>query len=284
LNSLKAFKNEARKILRKPFPLLDDNPSKWFLIIFCGLFATFFILFYQPFNIQEFKYDSTLGQFLSIWSVGIVGAAILGFSQFFLKSKTKLDTFNLGQFLLWTIFEFTLIWVIIFLIFRDSTAPLIDETLLTLKHTLSIAFLPYFLACLLIAVKKLSNRTKQVEKNPIINTEQHLFKDENGKVMLTLKPMQILFLKSENNYTSIFYLQNEKVERMLIRTNLKKLEGELTYPNLMRIHRSYMVNLKNISSVQRKKGSFELLLNQLPEMPIKVSEKYKTSFESKIEI
>lgn len=283
MNSLKALKDEAEKTLRSPFPLLDDNLSKWFLIIFCGVFATFFIVFYKPFNIQEFEYDSTLGRFLTVWSGGILGAAILGISQFFLRSKAKLETFNLGQFLLWSIFEFAIICICIFLIFRQSTEPFLDEFLLTLKHTISIGFLPYFLACLLIAVKKLSDRSKQELKTLDINSEQHLFKDENGKVMLAIKPSQILLLKSENNYTSVFYLQNDKMERMLIRTNLKKLEGELDYTNLMRIHRSYMVNLKNISSVQRKKGSYEILLNRLPELPIKVSETYKPTFESKIE-
>ena len=147
----------------------------------------------------------------------------------------------------------------------------------------SLAFIPYFLACLLIAVFKLSNQLQLEKDTPTISSGQHLFKDENGKIMLAIRLEQILFLKSENNYTSIFYLQNEKVERELIRTNLKKLESELRYPDLIRIHRSYMINLQNLSSVQRKKGGFQIQLKQLPDLFLKVSDTYKNAFEAKIE-
>ena len=148
---------------------------------------------------------------------------------------------------------------------------------------------PYFLACLLIAVFQLSQKIKAgAQKVPLTNSstplDQHNFKDENGKIMLAIKPQQLLFLKSENNYTAIYYLQNEKVEKKLIRTNLKKLESELeAFPNLQRIHRSYMVNLKNIASVQRIKRSFQIKMTHLPDMPLKVSETYKAVFTTQIE-
>ncbi len=278
----KKVKDKIVGFFLKPFPLLDDFNSKLFLVIFCGIFSTFFILFYNPLNIKDWNYDSAIGKLLSIWSAGILGAIFLSITQFVFRPRINLSTFNVGQFSLWVALEFFLLSILFFIIFKESEKPLWREFFIALRHTVSLAIIPYFLACLLIAVRKLSQKIKQEKKELVFSSEQLLFKDENGKIMLATKPSQLLFLKSENNYTSVFYLQNGKVEKKLIRTNLKKLERELTYPDLIRIHRSYMVNLQSIVGVHRKKRGFQIQLNKLPEMPLKVSETYKSAFEAQI--
>lgn len=289
--SLNQTRNKLVNFLGSPFTLLDSKRDKLFLIIFCGIFATFFINFYEPLNISTWNHDSAIGNFLTIWTAGIIGAIVLSITQFILRPLAHLNTFNIGRFVFWVLFEFFLIALLMFILYGESVFSFWKEFFLVFRYTISLTIIPYFLACLIIAVKKLSNPTKIKEApailKPILKSTpplaQHAFKDENGKIMLAIKPTQLLLLKSENNYTSVFFLQNEQVEKKLIRTNLKKLESELTeFPYLLRIHRSYMVNLENIASVQRKKGSFQISLTQLPEMPLKVSETYKAFFELQI--
>jgi len=239
-------------------------------------------------NANHWQHDSQIGTFLTIWSAGILGAIILAFSQFFLRPKFKLNAFNVGQFSLWLILEFWLLSVVFFFLFREKIVPLFEEYFFVLRSTVSISIIPYALACLLLAVRKLSNQVppspQPKAQTPIIPLATYAFKDESGKIMLAIKPKQLLCLKSESNYIAIFFLQNEKVEKKLIRSNLKKLSNELKiFPNLLRVHRSYMVNLENITSIQRKKGSYQIELAQLPDMPLTVSEKYKQLFEAQIE-
>ncbi len=289
--SLNQTRNKLVDFLESPFTLLDNKEDKLFLIVFCGIFATFFINFYEPLNISTWNHDSAIGNFLTIWTAGITGGIILSITQFFLRPLVNLNSLNIGWFILWVLFEFLLIAILMFVLYGESVFPFWKEFFLVFHYTISLTIIPYFLACLIIAVKKLSNPTK-VKEAPIISTPtpkpilpltQHAFKDENGKIMLAIKPTQLLLLKSENNYTAVFFSQNEQVEKKLIRTNLKKLESELTeFPYLLRIHRSYMVNLKKIASIQRKKGSFQIQLTQLPEMPLKVSDTYKAIFEEQI--
>ena len=100
--------------------------------------------------------------------------------------------------------------------------------------------------------------------------------------MLALMPDQVLFLKSEDNYTAIYFLHDDQVQKSLIRNNLKKLEEQLVDPNLIRIHRSYMVNMDRITSVQRSKRGFELTMEKIPETSLSVSETYKRDFEKRI--
>lgn len=276
----------------RPFPLLEDAKSKLFLVLFCGFFSAFFIYFYNPFNLQSVTYETAIGRFLSIWNAGILGALILSITQFLLRPVLNLDSFTRGQFLLWVIFEFALLCIGIFIVFGESKEPFLVELSSIVKYTVSLGLLPYILACLVIAVFKLSDVEENSSGNKrMANTnsagnassDQISIKDENGKIMLVLNVNQILFLKSEDNYISIFYLQNDQVEKALIRTNLKKIVGEWDHPNLIRIHRSYMVNMQRIDSVQRKKGDFQIQLSHFSDMPLKVSGTYKRIFEAQIE-
>lgn len=285
--SSKKILHAIKEFLNQPLPILDSFRDKLFLVLFCGVFATFFIFFYNPLNVNTWQHDSSLGNFFTIWSAGILGAFVLAFSQFFLRPKLNLNKFNIEQFSLWILLEFFLLSILFFFLFREKNVPLSEEYLFVLRSTISITIIPYALACLLLAVKKLSKPVPAIppkEQTPIVPLAQYSFKDESGKIMLAIKPQQLLCLKSESNYIAVFFLKNEKVEKKLIRTNLKKLSKELqNFPNLLRIHRSYMVNLENIASVQRKKGSYQIELSQLPEMPLTVSETYKQFFEAQIE-
>lgn len=103
--------------------------------------------------------------------------------------------------------------------------------------------------------------------------------DENEKPILTVKPSCLLFLKSEDNYVSVFFLRNKEVKKDIVRTSLKKLEQELPIPPLLRTHRSYMVNIDQLATVNKKHKGYEIWLNGLTSGPIPVSASYRKTFE-----
>ena len=267
--------------LSSPFTLLDDLKSRLFLIIFCGLFATFFIYYYNPFNLNQLEYDSAIGKFLSIWTAGIIGALILSMTQLLFRRLLKIHTFNVGRFILWVLFEFTCLCLGFYIIFGEPQVPFLTEFMLIGSFTISVGLLPYLLACLILGVFQLSKRAHQKEKVAAI--DKHWFKDENGKPKLALAINQILLLKSEDNYASIYYLNNNKVKKTLIRNTLKNLEAQLKGADMIRIHRSYMINPQLIVSIEKTKRGYELKMDQLPEISLSVSESYKESFKSRLQ-
>jgi len=277
-------KNIVIDLLSRPFSLLDDHKSKLFLVVFCGLFATLFILYFNPFSLQQIQYEASIGKFLSIWSAGIIGAVILSITQFVLRPLFNLSEWTLGQFLGWLCFEFLCLTAVMFIIFAEYNESLLDELMPILKYTVSLALLPYMIACLIIAVFQLSTRLNETDHSSAEQPYQHIFRDEQGKALLVVLPENILCLKSENNYTSVFYLQDGKLQRKLIRTTLKKLEGELRTSYLTRIHRSYMINMKRVATISREKGVYHVHLDYLSEPSLKVSDSYKASFESKMNV
>jgi len=253
-------------------------------VLFCGLFTTFFVYFFNPFDIQSISYQQALGSYLSILSVGIWGALVLTFTQFLLRPLLGLNALSLGQFILWVIFELMLLGAVSFLIFGEMQNPFFEELWIVMKYTLSLAILPYGLACLLIAVFKLSNKAPEV----IIETPQPIkrlqLKEQNGKIALTLAFDHLRYLKSDANYTEVYFMDHQTASKKIIRNNLKRLEKDLEDFELLRVHRSYMINKSSISQIERHKGSFRIKLEGLPDLWLKVSESYKQDFEKAITV
>ena len=228
-------------------------------------------------------YPAAFGNFIPIWVSGFLGSVFLGITEFPLRRLMGLKTFTLGGFLLWFLFEFFFLTGGMLLIFGEWHETFFHELRIVIRYTSSLTVLPYALSLLIIAVAKLNHSVK--ESNLALSQigKQLVFKEESGKTVLAIKPENVLYLKSENNYTSVVYLENENASKTLIRNNLKKLEQEIIYPNLLRIHRSYMVNLEHVATVQRIKGSFQIQLDGMPDQWIKVSDSYRESFENSIQ-
>lgn len=290
----KEVKINLFSFLSKPFSLIDDTISKLFLIFFAGLFSTIFIFYYNPFNISQIEYGSAIGNYLPIWTVGGIGIIILSISQFILRPILKLQNLNVGEFILWSIFEIFFLCIGVFFFFGEFKEPFITEFLLIGKYTISISIIPYFMIYLMITIWKLKFQLKQ--KNKIISqnekksedhllstiTKQKLFFKENGDLLFGIQPEKILYLKSDNNYISIFFVNNEKVEKKLIRSNLKSIEQNLTISFLLRVHRSYMININRVITIQPDRGNYILKLDKLPNLYIKVSKSYKEKFDRRI--
>ncbi|MEM6643606.1 MAG: LytTR family DNA-binding domain-containing protein [Bacteroidota bacterium] len=84
----------------------------------------------------------------------------------------------------------------------------------------------------------------------------------NTKEQLQLKPENLLYVKSADNYVEIVHKVNGIVNRRLIRKKLKSLEKELAAKNTLRkCHRSYLVNPNNIEQINKTTTRMELIIN-----------------------
>lgn len=264
-----------QQYLWSSFQLLDDASSRWSLIVFCGIFSTVFILFYDPLNVSAISTETTLARIFSFHGLGLWGILVLSFTQFILRPRFQLNTFLVWQFILWVLLEIFLLSICFFLIYRALEEPLLNEYLIVLRMTALLAIVPYAIACLLIAVIKMSQQIHKEPKVPPVSPALLSIKDENGKPMLSLAKEDLLLLKSESNYTAVYFRQGEKVEKKLIRSSLKNILQQLPASHFVRIHRSYSVNINNVSAMDRKNGEVLVKLKALPDMPLKVSETYK---------
>jgi len=274
LTNSRSFYSE---ILSRPFNLIDDLGNRLFLILFCGVFGSLFIIIFNPFNIEGIQYDGAIGKALPIWTAGLIGSMVLIVTQLPFRYFFRVRKFSVATFSIWIISEFLLITTTVYFIFGELNNPFIKEYSLIMRYTLSLAVLPYFMACLLIATFRKPEYPIS-SLNPSLPDEQLLLKEDNGKFIMALNRNNILYLKSENNYTDIAYLENGETRNKLLRNKLKNLEQDLKGTKIIRVHRSFMVNIQKIESISRSRNGFEIVLTDLPDLKIKVSESYKKSF------
>lgn len=163
-----------------------------------------------------------------------------------------------------------------FLIYGDkglSGYELLREFFQSLKYTFLVIALPYSAVLYYLHSNKQKQKYFQIDKS-----EKNIIKilDENENVRIAIEPDKLLFIKNADNYVEIFYSNNEGIAKELVRTSLKRLESELSDFRIRRCHRSYMVNIKNVSlSKKTRKGlNLELRIEDAPLIP--VSKNYAT--------
>lgn len=262
--------------LNKPLDLLGSNKDKLILILTTGVFSILFLNLYNPFNVSNWISAESIPLFLILSSYGVIGILILTISQFLIRPLFGINKFKIGSFILWFICEVIILGFVMFLIYGEkglNGGALVNEFFQSLKYTFLVIALPYAAVLYYLHSNKQSQKYFQIDKS-----EKSIIKilDENQNVRIAIEPDKLLFIKNADNYVEIFYSNNEGISKELVRTSLKRLESELSSFRIRRCHRSYMVNINNVSlSKKTKKGlNLELRIEDAPLIP--VSKNYAT--------
>jgi DNA-binding LytR/AlgR family response regulator len=85
-----------------------------------------------------------------------------------------------------------------------------------------------------------------------------------------------MFIKSEDNYVQIHYMDKGKTKKFILRSSMRALEESLAKHGLVRCHRSYFINPAFIRIVHRDEvGLIVADLNQDGYESIPISRKYQ---------
>ncbi len=120
-----------------------------------------------------------------------------------------------------------------------------------------------------------ANKAKlQIQDLPILTAtnnynEDYIFvKSDYKLIKIDLK--DLIYVEGLKDYLKFYTVNSEKP--ILSLKSMKSLEEELSDKNFMRVHRSFMVNLKKITIIERNRIVFG-------KKYIPVSEKYKETFQ-----
>lgn len=265
--------------LQNDFKLLDKKSDRYLLILVIFIFSIFFLNIFEPFNIGRWYSDSGIIQFLRLSSYGTVIALVFLFTQFPLRKILKKVKFKIKDYIIWLFIEISLISLVYIFLYGNPIGNFINDLIYSLKYTLLGIFLPYSFAILIIYYKNQSKEIKDLQNRMSKPMEKRLigFKDENDKIKFSVLTKDLLLLESTDNYVSVFYVLENKVQRKLLRNTLKNLEDSLKENSIIRCHRSFMVNSQNVEFVQ-KEGKKLLIKVKLLEKNIPVSQKYSSLF------
>lgn len=271
------------KFWNKPILFLQSSQDKWLFILFINVYSAVFLLFFQPFGVNN--YDPThqirlelllgIGAFflvntlvMCIYEFGIVPIVFRSPARYVfainmlcllvLLSTSTFLTYNyVGNFHDW-------LWKSYFGFIRDiglmSSIPMV----------LLLLFLQQRQARRQVA--SLQNQvTKQAQPPDII-----CLSSENGKDKLYIAEEKLLLLEAQDNYVAVYYQEKELVKRALLRSSLKRLEKQLEGSALIRCHRSYLVHPKQVEKVRGNAHQLQIRLKGLDRI-IPVSRRYVSS-------
>jgi len=107
------------------------------------------------------------------------------------------------------------------------------------------------------------------KKTNVISEEKEFLFVKSEYKQLRIKLSDVLYFEGLKDYIKIWLKDNPKP--ILTLMSLKSLEEELPETHFMRVHRSFIVSLKNVETIERS----QIIINK---QRITVSEQYKPKF------
>ena len=114
------------------------------------------------------------------------------------------------------------------------------------------------------------NRQITISVTPEPSTDLRLIAD-NEKDVLTVE--DLLYIESADNYCSVVFLKDSKLQKELVRSSLSRLENQINNPKIVRCHRSYIVNLSHVKTVTGNAQGYKFHLD-VEEQIVPVARKY----------
>lgn len=269
--------------LKRPYPYISFSSKDILSNFLIGCFVAFFLIVFKPFGVSEWQTEHKLLKLIGFGIVSFIFPFVFKvISDFILKRYNPEET--------WKVWKETvaLILVLLFIAFGNLCyGNLIkishfnfQELVLALAATFLLGIFPIFAN---VAIKY--NRflylnqkdaqlmesqvlgfqdrikapaTEQSAIEEIITQERLVLVSENGKDSVELKADELLYIESADNYSKIMSLSNGILNKQLIRGSLKSLESQIHFNFIIRCHRSYIVNLKQIAHVKGNAQGYKI--------------------------
>lgn len=250
------------------------------IIVFTAIYASIFINIYKPFG--SGTWDSNLSElyfFLYSSVIVLIGFVVIALSRIVMYFWNQRQKIMYIQYVVWILTEvlfMSLFFTIIIISIRPE-ANAWNTFKESFHSTTLILLLPYFIFHLYLS---LSERNKELEERegikPVDSSARMIeFYDERNVLRLSVMKSKVLYVEAADNYVCIYYKKQSGVARFMLRNTLKAMEEYLADVDIVRCHRSYMVNLEYVSVIRRERNGIFLELS-IPEVPdIPLSHKYR---------
>lgn len=286
--------------LTKPYPYLGDNKRYVLNNLIIGLFVAFFLVVFQPFEINLWKTDYKTLKLIGFGFVSfLVPTLITLTTNTLLPAKLKDENWTVGS-------EMTVILSVLLFI---ALGNLIYSTLIGIAQLSFRSYLSALAVTLIVGVfpitfhvvRKHNKLLKMnLEQTLLLNKEleqQHIqtqqtqptettnglvrFIAENEKDEFKTELANLLYIESADNYCNVVYLNDGKKKRELIRSSLKRMESQNSFKEVIRCHRAYIVNLGNIKNIEGNAAGYKLYFHSTDEF-VPVSRAYITAVNERM--
>jgi hypothetical protein len=270
--------------LSKPYYFNPSTKFKLKLSFAFGLFLFLFLFFFKPFGLSRFE-EALLEYSLGMGSLDFLGTFLLLYiSPLIFKNYFNEDNWTVGRNILLMVVGLLFIALILW-----NFGEIYKETYgfdkLTLLEFLSKAFLvgiiplTFYVFINEKTVREKRERrvfkVKEINKESEINTPKEIsINSDNEKEQITFDADNLVYITSQGNYASFFLKKDDTIKEKILRITLTKITEKLKdHPNIIRCHKSYIVNSNFINDISGNARGYLLKSKYISE-EIPVSRKF----------
>lgn len=244
-----------------------------------GLFVAILAVGVQPFGLSEFSHPDKTLYLIGFGVVAFVGMLFAKFVlPFVLKGFYNEETWTVGRQVIHV--AFILLLVSVLMIVYSNTMKIKEFDLFDAVIVLAIGIIP---AVILSITQQRVYQTKFLSNAESINSSlDNLSLPQPKQVFpvmvfgkqLSIVPNQLIYAETSANATTFHYQTLTGLEKKTVNMAMNEVEKELsTYPQFVRIHKDFIVNLNGIQKVHGNARGYKLNLARVKE-EIAVVRKY----------
>lgn len=254
------------------------------MVLFVSAFAIAFINIFNPFDSKAWiKGTSITDTKYFAWSsmLVLIGMAVVALSRVIMYKTSLKPNHNITilRYIIWVFIEvlllsgaFTLLAIIVRNNLNLVTNDPIEIFTTAIKNTIGILFIPYLMCILYFSYQDRTAKLKELMGENIGFKSGNLIsiRDSRGVLQLSVAKENLLYIESADNYICIWYQKNDTLKKQLMRITMRDISEQLAETNIVRCHRSYMVNLDLVKVMRREKENLflELGVPGVKEIPI----------------
>lgn len=259
----------------------ESKKYKITLATSCGLFSFAFLLFFQPFGVNNYRPDEKIGLILII--ALLILSSLVFFSILACELFLRPITYKLSPqlpFVFWVMLELTFTCSVTFMVY-NVLGEFHDFHLISyIKHLMEFSLVLIFPLVATLFYFKYNSVLKEYMEVQSLSKETDamqeiiLLSGDNKNDKIALKLSSLVLLESEDNYVNLNYLESDQLKKYLIRTTLSNLEQKLPAGFFHRCSRSVIANLQHLDSFKYHQKKLLLKLNAI-QKPILVSKSHQ---------
>lgn len=263
---MRRFITKIGLFLNRPFPVLNSLKVRFIFAIGMFIFSLLFLLLFIPFNITEWIVYTSPFKALQIPGLATVVGLIILVSQtlqyFIFKNRTIKNLHIIFSLFLDILF----ISIPLSLLYSIPANSFWIEFRKTLAIVMPLSVLCYIIGITLMIVwgnyrqkgEVVAEANVDIEAKPASVIDRINIKDSNGQIKLSLRPEDLLYFESADNYVIVHFRKKHQIGRELVRNSLKNIERDHADQGCLRCHRSYIVNMINVQSIRKRGRAFEV--------------------------
>jgi hypothetical protein len=249
-------------------------------ILFTAGFALLFLNLYTPFGVATWFEAAKITLLLYASGVILAGVLVVAVSRVLMYHHVRRGkTLLIWHYLVWVaaeIVSMALFFTLFEVVILKDQRPFAELLARSVQNTSLTLLLPYTFLWLWFAWRDSKTRLSVITEQPDLPGQRPMIhlRDEKGVLRMSLQHSDLLWVQASDNYVTVCYQAQGKLNRFMLRNTLRALEEELKEEAVIRCHRSWLVNIGKVKLIRREKEGLMLELESTPSSSVPVSRTY----------